>query len=73
MQPSGLTNFWDVIRLLRSYGAYIYTGDRKADLLLMQIELKDLYNDGLIIKEDYINASLLMRKELATCAETLEK
>ena len=70
MQHVGLTNFWDVIRLLRGFGAYIYTGDRRADILLMESELKDLYNDKLIVKEDYITASLLIRKELSSCPKS---
>ncbi len=67
MQKNGLKEYWDVVRLMRSFGAYIYTGDRRADILLMQSELKDLYEDGLIMKEDYLTASLLLRKELADC------
>lgn len=73
MQHSGLKEYWDVIRLLKRFGAYIYTGDRRADILLMQAELKDLYDDGLIMKEDYISASLLIRNELSKFEETTEK
>lgn len=67
MQKNGLMEYWDVVCLMRKFGAYIYTGDRRADILLMQSELKDLYDDGLIMKEDYLTASLLLRKELADC------
>ncbi|WP_253271185.1 YqgQ family protein [Sporosarcina sp. D27] len=73
MQQTGLKEFWDVIRLMKRFGAYIYTGDRRADILLMQSELKDLYDDNLIMKEDYISASLLIRNELSKCVETPEK
>lgn len=73
MQQTGLKEFWDVIRLMKRFGAYIYTGDRRADILLMQSELKDLYDDKLIMKEDYISASLLIRNELSKCVETSEK
>ncbi len=73
MQHSGLKEYWDVIRLMKRFGAYIYTGDRRADILLMQSELKDLYDDGLIMKEDYISASLLIRNELSKFEETTEK
>lgn len=73
MQQTGLKEFWDVIRLMKRFGAYIYTGDRRADILLMQSELKDLYDDKLIMKEDYISASLLIRNELSKCVETPEK
>ncbi|WOV85550.1 DUF910 family protein [Sporosarcina jeotgali] len=73
MQHSGLKEYWDVIRLMKRFGAYIYTGDRRADILLMQSELKDLHNDGLIMKEDYISASLLIRNELSKFEETTEK
>lgn len=72
MQQNGLTSFWDVVRLLRRFGAYIYTGDRRADLLLMQFELKDLYDDHLILKEDYIHALMLIRNELSNYPEIHE-
>ncbi|GKV68083.1 hypothetical protein NCCP2716_05810 [Sporosarcina sp. NCCP-2716] len=67
MQKNGLKEYWDVVRLMRRFGAYIYTGDPKADILLMQSELKDLFDDGLIMKEDYLTATLLLRKALADC------
>lgn len=73
MQQTVLKEFWDVIRLMKRFGAYIYTGDRRADILLMQSELKDLYDDKLIMKEDYISALLLIRNELSKCVETPEK
>lgn len=72
MQQNGLTSFWDVVRLLRRFGAYIYTGDRRADILLMQFELKDLYDDHLILKEDYIIALMLIRNELSNYPEPHE-
>ncbi|MCM3757001.1 YqgQ family protein [Sporosarcina aquimarina] len=68
-----MKEFWDVLRLMKRFGAYIYTGDREADILLMQSELKDLYDDKLIIKEDYISASLLIRNELYKCVKVPEK
>ncbi|WP_432355248.1 YqgQ family protein [Sporosarcina sp. A2] len=73
MRDTGLKEFWDVIKLMNRFGAYIYTGDRRADILLMQSELKDLYDDGLILKEDYITASLLIRKELLVCQKSTDE
>lgn len=73
MQTGGLKEFWDVVRLLRGFGAYIYTGDRRADILLMETELKDLYTDRLIVKEDYLAAVMLLRKELADCGKRAGK
>ncbi|WP_317934287.1 YqgQ family protein [Sporosarcina aquimarina] len=72
MQRTGLTTFWDVIRLMRSFGAYIYTGDRRADIILMQSELKDLYDDGLLLKEDYLMATLIIKNELSTLTKEIK-
>lgn len=53
----------DIINLLKRFGVYVYTGDRKNDIDLMSSEIKDLYDNGLLLKEDYLNAVLVLRHE----------
>lgn len=54
-----------VIMLLKRFGVYIYTGNRRDDIDLMQSEVKDLYDSGLLLQEDYLQAILILRSELA--------
>lgn len=54
-----------VIKLLKRFGIFVYTGDRQGDIRLMLSEVKDLYDSGLILKEDYLSATLILRKELS--------
>ena len=54
-----------IIMLLKRFGVYIYTGNRQDDIGLMQSEVKDLYDSGLLLKEDYLQAVLVLRSELA--------
>ena len=60
-----MKNHLDVLQLLKRFGVFIYTGDRKTDLELMLIEVKDLFDNGLILKEDFISATLILRQELS--------
>lgn len=54
-----------IINLLKRFGIFIYTGDRNDDIDLMLSEIKDLYESGLLLKEDYLIAVLILRKELS--------
>ncbi|NGP43560.1 YqgQ family protein [Bacillaceae bacterium SIJ1] len=53
----------DVVRLLRRYGSFIYTGDRIADLTLMKTDLKELLDRGILSTADYAQAVNLIRNE----------
>ena len=53
-----------IINLLKRFGIFIYTGDRNDDIDLMMSEVKDLYESGLLMKEDYLKAVLILRSEL---------
>ncbi|UCZ54560.1 YqgQ family protein [Bacillus shivajii] len=55
--------FFDVQQLLKKYGTLIYTGDRSGDLQLMEDELKELYELGMIEKDEYQMARLVIIKE----------
>lgn len=54
----------DVRHLLKKYHSFIYTGNRKVDLDLMLQEIKMLYDNRLIVLEDYQQATLILRQEL---------
>lgn len=58
-----MNSIYDVRQLLKSFGIYIYIGDRIADLELMETEIKELYQSQLIDSKDYQMAILLLRQE----------
>ncbi|SFD54116.1 Uncharacterized protein YqgQ [Lentibacillus persicus] len=53
----------DVRQLLKRFGTIIYIGDRRADLELMESEIKELYQMQFIGSEDYQKALLVLRGE----------
>ncbi|MED3929612.1 YqgQ family protein [Priestia megaterium] len=59
-----MNTLYDVQQLLKSFGIFIYVGDRIADLELMEAEVKELYQSNLIDVRDYQMATLLLRREL---------
>ncbi|WP_337050417.1 YqgQ family protein [Priestia megaterium] len=59
-----MNTLYDVQQLLKSFGIFIYVGDRTADLELMEAEVKELYQSNLIDVRDYKMAILLLRREL---------
>ncbi|KNH23878.1 MAG: YqgQ family protein [Priestia megaterium] len=59
-----MNTLYDVQQLLKSFGIFIYVGDRIADLELMEAEVKELYQSSLIDVRDYQMAILLLRREL---------
>ncbi|MET1119974.1 YqgQ family protein [Priestia megaterium] len=59
-----MNTLYDVQKLLKSFGIFIYVGDRIADLELMEAEVKELYQSNLIDVRDYQMAILLLRREL---------
>lgn len=58
-----LTKYYDVMKLLQRFGIYIYTGNKTDDIDLIHEELKELYDAGLIQKEEYLQAVLIIRQE----------
>ncbi len=55
---------YDVQQLLKRFGIIIYVGERLLDLELMESEIKDLYKTGLIQKDDFQKALLVLRMEI---------
>lgn len=58
-----MKNMYDVIQLLKKYGTYIYTTDRLSDLILMEDEIRELYNSHVLEIKDYQMAILIIRSE----------
>jgi uncharacterized protein YqgQ len=54
---------YDIQQLLKKYGTIIYIGDRSADLELMEMEVRQLFDSNLIEVQDYQMAVLLLRQE----------
>lgn len=60
-----MKDYLAVIQLLKRFGIYVYTGNKKDDIDMVQSEVKDLYDNGLLMKEDYLKAVLILRSEAA--------
>ncbi|HGD3035215.1 TPA: YqgQ family protein [Streptococcus agalactiae] len=54
---------FDVQNLLKKFGIYVYIGKRLYDIEVMKIELQRLYDNGLINRDDYLKAELILRRE----------
>lgn len=52
---------YDVRNLLMKFGIIVYTGDRKGDDLLMEMEVLELYQMGFIDGETMKKAVMLLR------------
>lgn len=48
---------------LRRFGIMIYTGNRAGDLLLIEDEIKELWELGLIDKEEYLQVMAALMQE----------
>jgi len=60
-----MKDYLGVLQLLKRFGIYVYTGNRKDDIDMVQSEVKDLYDNGLLMKDDYLRAVLILRSEAA--------
>nr|WP_316246309.1 YqgQ family protein [Sutcliffiella horikoshii] len=56
---------FDIRQLLKSYGAFIYTGDKLADLELMEDEIRELYRSGVLDANVFQSAMILLRHEIS--------
>ncbi|HEO8390513.1 TPA: YqgQ family protein [Streptococcus agalactiae] len=54
---------FDVQNLLKKFGIYVYIGKRLYDIEVIKIELQRLYDNGLISRDDYLKAELILRRE----------
>lgn len=58
-----MKNMYDVLQLLKKYQIFIYTGDRIADLDLMEMELAELRNAKILPDKEFLQATLIIRRE----------
>jgi uncharacterized protein YqgQ len=67
-----MTSIYDIQQLLKKFGTVIYTGDRIADLELMEDELRELHKSQLIETKQYQTALLLLRQEVQKMKSKLQ-
>lgn len=48
-------------RLLRKFGIYVYDKDEANKLAMMQLEIRELYKNELITKEEFIRAISIIK------------
>ena len=53
---------YDVMQLLKRFGTFVYTGDRNADLILLEMEIRQLYDNGLITQKEFAQSLLVLRR-----------
>lgn len=58
-----MKTLYDVQQLLKRFGIYVYMGKRLYDIEMMKLELVQLYENGLLDKDDYLLAELILRRE----------
>ncbi|MCR6110453.1 DUF910 family protein [Bacillus sp. A301a_S52] len=55
--------YFELITFIRHYQGYIYTGDKLADLELIEEEVCELYRLGIIEADFYKEARLILLQE----------
>ena len=68
-----MKTLYDVQQFLKKFGIIIYVGKRLYDIELMKIELKRIYDAGLMEKLDYLEAEAVLRREHAHELRYLEE
>lgn len=56
-------NEFDLKAFLHRFGLFIYTGDPEGDLLLIEDEIRDLYELNVIDKEEFLEAMSAVRSK----------
>ncbi|RXY98535.1 YqgQ family protein [Fictibacillus sp. S7] len=59
-----MKTLYDVQQLLKRFGIFIYTGHRLADLELMEEEVRSLYESGMMDRQDYKMALLVIKSNM---------
>ncbi|WP_367342197.1 YqgQ family protein [Limosilactobacillus sp.] len=65
MQSNGshLKTYYDVLQLLKRFDVFIYVGRRLWDIELAALEIDNLYQAGVLDRETYLQAKLVLRRE----------
>ncbi|PMD73415.1 YqgQ family protein [Companilactobacillus nuruki] len=63
MDEMSFRTLYDVQQLLKRYGTFVHVGKRIWDIELMFIEVKRLYESGVIDKQTFIRAQLVLKRE----------
>ncbi|MBO0477102.1 YqgQ family protein [Vagococcus sp. DIV0080] len=58
-----MRTMYDVQQLLKQFGTFIYVGNRLWDIEMMQIEIRELYDSGVIERQVFLNAMMVLKKE----------
>ncbi|GAE33465.1 YqgQ family protein [Halalkalibacter akibai] len=58
-----MKTMYDIGQLLKKHGTIVYTRDRSVDLILMEDELRELYEMKLIDVTEYQQGLLILRSE----------
>ncbi|HLQ95805.1 MAG TPA: YqgQ family protein [Pseudogracilibacillus sp.] len=58
-----MENMYDVRKLLKQYGIFIYTGEPVSDIEMMKTEVQELYKFQMIDTKTYQNALLVINTE----------
>lgn len=59
-----MKSMYDIQQLLKTYGIFIYTGDRTGDLQLMDIEINELYKAHMLAPEKYAKIKRILQMEI---------
>ncbi|MBT2701545.1 YqgQ family protein [Neobacillus sp. C211] len=68
-----MKTIYDIQQFLKRFGTIIYIGERVADLELMEMELKELYQSQLIEPMEFQTALLILRHEIQFQKEKVKK
>ena len=64
-----LKTYYDVLQLLKRVDVFIYVGRRLWDIELAALEVDNLYQAGVIDRQTYLQAKLVLRREHREQAE----
>jgi uncharacterized protein YqgQ len=68
-----MKTIYDIQQFLKRYGTIIYIGERVADLELMEMELKELYQSQLVEPREFQTALMILRHEIQFQKEKSQK
>lgn len=63
VKPRTYRTLYDVQQLLKEFNVFVYVGKRLYDIELMAIELDNLYQSGVVDRDTYMKAKIVLRKE----------